>query len=352
MTTPIKPRIDFARSLEAEKEPDLKAARAFEQQNAIFVPQGPEVEPEEEGEGERVVEAALRPKRSLWRRMVKAGLAVMGVSVVAQGIQWAHNAWLQQDWIAMGGCVAGGLIVVAGAGSLIAEWRRLWRLRERAEERDVARELLGSHGMGKGREFCEKLARQAGLDQGHPALQRWHASLHETHNDREIVGLYAQLVQPVLDRQARREIGRSSAESTLMIAVSPLALVDMAFIAWRNLRLVNRIAAIYGIELGYFSRIRLFRLVLLNIAFAGASELVREVGMDWMSQDLAARFSARAAQGIGAGLLTARLGIKTMELCRPLPWIEGDKPRLGDFRRDLIVQLKETLQKKPAPVVK
>ncbi len=347
MNTPIKPRIDFAKPLEAETLPNLKAAQAFEQQNAVFVPEDPDLEPVEEGEGERVVEAALRPKRSLWRKMVKAGLAVLGISVVAQGVQWAHNAWLQQDWIAMGGCVAGGLIVFAGAGSLIAEWRRLYRLRERAEERDVARELLASHGMGKGRAFCEKLARQAGLDQGHPALQRWHASLHETHNDREIVGLYAQLVQPVLDRQARREIGRSSAESTLMIAVSPLALVDMAFIAWRNLRLVNRIAAIYGIELGYFSRIRLFRLVLLNIAFAGASDLVREVGMDWMSQDLAARFSARAAQGIGAGLLTARLGIKTMELCRPLPWIEGDKPRLGDFRRDLIIQLKETLQKGP-----
>ncbi|EPW2013040.1 TIGR01620 family protein, partial [Shigella sonnei] len=104
-----------------------------------------------------------------------------------------------------------------------------------------------------------------------------------------------------------------------MIAVSPLALVDMAFIAWRNLRLINRIATLYGIELGYYSRLRLFKLVLLNIAFAGASELVREVGMDWMSQDLAARLSTRAAQGIGAGLLTARLGIKAMELCRPLP---------------------------------
>lgn len=85
--------------------------------------------------------------------------------------------------------------------------------------------------------------------------------------------------------------------------------------------------------------------MLLNIAFAGASELVREVGMDWMSQDTAARLSARAAQGIGAGLLTARLGIKAMELCRPLPWIADDKPRLGDFRRELIGQLKETLQK-------
>ncbi len=45
------------------------------------------------------------------------------------------------------------------------------------------------------------------------------------------MSLYAQLVQPVLDARARREISRSAAESTLMIAVSPLALVDMAFIA-------------------------------------------------------------------------------------------------------------------------
>ncbi len=156
----------------------------------------------------------------------------------------------------------------------------------------------------KGKPFCEKLAQQAGLDQSHPALQRWYAAIHETQSDREVVSLYAKLVQPVLDAQARREISRSAAESTLMIAVSPLALVDMAFIAWRNLRLINRIATLYGIELGYYSRLRLFRLVLLNIAFAGASELVREVGMDWMSQDLAARLSARAAQGIGAGLLT------------------------------------------------
>ncbi len=81
------------------------------------------------------------------------------------------------------------------------------------------------------------------------------------------------------------------------------------------------------------------------MAFAGASELVREVGMDWMSQDIAARLSARAAQGIGAGLLTARLGIKAMELCRPMPWLEDDKPGLGDFRRELITQLKETLQR-------
>ncbi|MFC3395457.1 YcjF family protein [Brenneria rubrifaciens] len=345
MNEPLKPRMTFDKVSPAEPQPQLRANVALDEQAAEgFAPVSREQEVPEEGVAEEVVSAALRPKRSLWRRMVMAGLTLFGVSAVAQGVQSLHNAWLQQDWIALGGIAAGSLIVMAGVGSLAVEWRRLYRLRERAEERDVARDLLHSHGVGRGREFCEKLARQAGLDNGHPAMQRWQASLHETHNDREVVELYARLVQPVLDRQARREISRSAAESTLMIAVSPLALVDMAFIAWRNLRLINRIAALYGIELGYFSRIRLFRLVLLNIAFAGASELVREIGMDWVSQDLAARLSARAAQGIGAGLLTARLGIKAMELCRPLPWLD-DKPRLGDFRRELIGQVKATLQK-------
>jgi putative membrane protein len=347
MSEPIKPRIDFEQSIKEPEQPVLRAGQAFDGVQAErFLPVSSEAEIEQqEGEAEAVINRALKPHRSLWGKMVRLGAAVFGVSVIAQGVEWVHTAWVQQDWVALGACTAGGLIVVAGVGSLLTEWRRLYRLRQRADERDVARDLLHSHGLGQGRAFCEKLAGQAGLDKSHPALQRWQASLHETQNDREVVELYARLVQPVLDAQARREISNSAAESALMIAVSPLALVDMAFIAWRNLRLVNRIAVLYGIELGYFSRLRLFRLVLLNIAFAGASELVREVGMDWMSQDLAARLSARAAQGIGAGLLTARLGIKTMELCRPLPWLEGDKPKLGDFRSELIGKLKASMTK-------
>ncbi|WP_315710530.1 TIGR01620 family protein [Brenneria uluponensis] len=345
MNEPLKPRITFEQNEPEEPQPTLRANQTFDEQDAQrFTPQDPASELPEDGMAEAVINDVLHPKRSLWRRMVMAGITLFGISALAQGGQSLYHAWLAQDWIALGGIAAGSLIVGAGVGSLVIEWRRLYRLRLRAEERDIARDLLHSHSIGAGRGFCEKLARQAGLDQGHPAMQRWQASLHDTHNDREVVELYARLVQPVLDNHARREISSSAAESALMIAVSPLALVDMAFIAWRNLRLINRIATLYGIELGYFSRLRLFRLVLLNIAFAGASELVREIGMDWMSQDLAARVSARAAQGIGAGLLTARLGIKAMELCRPLPWLD-DKPRLGDFRRELIGRVKAIMHK-------
>lgn len=350
MTDPVKPRLDFAgqdQPLAPPEEPRLRGALTFNaQQDAGFHPLPPE---EDEGRAEQLLVSALRPRRSLWRRMVIAGTGLLLVSGVAQAAMWSVRAWQQQDWLALGTLGAGVLFVLAGAGSLATEWRRLYRLRQRADERELAGELLRSHALGRGREFCLRLAKQAGIDDNHPALRRWHAALVESHSDREVVALYAKLVQPVLDAQARREISRSAAESALMIAVSPLAIVDMGFIAWRNLRLINRIAGLYGIEVGYFSRLKLFRLVLLNIAFAGVSEWVREVGMDWMSQDLTARLSARMAQGMGAGLLTARLGIKAMELCRPLPWIDGDKPRLGDYRREIIGQLRAMAARKPGP---
>ncbi|WP_275074820.1 YcjF family protein [Providencia rettgeri] len=349
MSEPIKQRLDFADDITDVNAEKLRQAHVFDEHEfENFTPVTLEAEQEaQDGEVESLINEALKPKRSFWRKLIGTAAGIFAVSVVAQLGIWIHQSWITQDWTALGTASAGGLIVIAGAGSIVGEWRLLYKLRERAEERDFARELLHSHGMGKGKDFCEKLAKQSALSTQHPAVQRWQGMLHDSHNDREVVELYSQMVQPILDEQARKEISRCSAESAIMIAVSPLAIVDMAFIAWRNIRLINRIAAIYGIELGYYSRIRLFRMVLINIAFAGASELIREVGMDWLSQDITARLSTRAAQGIGAGLLTARLGIKAMELCRPLPWIDN-KPRLADFRHQLIGQLKNVIPNKKA----
>lgn len=152
MSEPLKPRIDFAGPLEADKTEHLRGAQTFEQNQAEnFAPTVIDDPLEDEGQAEAVVEAALHPKRSLWRRMVTAGLGIFGISVVAQGVQSTMHAWQTQDWVALGGYAAGALIIGAGVGSVATEWRRLWRLRQRAEERDEARDLLHSHGTGKGR---------------------------------------------------------------------------------------------------------------------------------------------------------------------------------------------------------
>ncbi|MGC0065312.1 TIGR01620 family protein, partial [Enterobacter asburiae] len=119
MTEPLKPRIDFTGTLEQDPQEAFKTAQTFSGTQADnFSPALIEEPGVEEGPAEAVVEAALRPKRSLWRRMVTAGLALFGVSVVGQGVQWTMNAWQTQDWVALGGCAAGALIVGAGIGSV------------------------------------------------------------------------------------------------------------------------------------------------------------------------------------------------------------------------------------------
>lgn len=86
MSDPLKPRIDFARPLDESSSTPLRPAQTFEAeaQAAFLAVQDEEVAVEEEGAGERAVEAALKPKRSLWRKLVTAGALLFGVSVIAQ----------------------------------------------------------------------------------------------------------------------------------------------------------------------------------------------------------------------------------------------------------------------------
>lgn len=138
-------------------------------------------------------------------------------------------------------------------------------------------------------------------------------------------------------------ISRNAAENAVIVAVSPLAVIDVLLMAARNIVLVNKITKAYGMELGYISRLKLFKMVLKNMVFAGATEIATDVGMDFFSQNLTAKLSLRAAQGIGVGLLTARLGIKAMEFCRPVAFQANERPRISAIRQELLTSVKNTV---------
>ena len=99
----------------------------------------------------------------------------------------------------------------------------------------------------------------------------------------------------------------------------------MLLVAWRNLRMIREIATVYGIAPGLLTQGKLLKQVLQNLAFAGASEVAMDAGSALLGSSLTAGLSARAGQGIGAGLFTARTGLMTIKLCRPLP--EPDRPK-------------------------
>ncbi|WP_426416611.1 DUF697 domain-containing protein [Aestuariirhabdus sp. LZHN29] len=50
-------------------------------------------------------------------------------------------------------------------------------------------------------------------------------------------------------------------------------------------------------------------------------------------------------QGMAAGVLTGRLGLQAMKLCRPLPFIDDEEPAMANIRRQLLTQSGQLFQK-------
>lgn len=317
------------------QEQELTLQRQFQQKDE-FLPQPVQ---EEGGSGLEQDLTKELTKPSGKRRSLLFGLAAFGGLALWQSVDQVYNAWLASDWLALGWAGLLSFVATMGVGALTKEWLKLRTLKKRISQQEQAATLVDMNGIGKGKPFCVSLAKQSGLSTEHPGYDRWLNSLAATHNDTEVLELYDQMVLSHQDKQAKALVGKYSSEAALMVAVSPLATVDMLLVAWRNLKLIEQLSKVYGVELGYWSRIRLLKLVLTNMALAGASEVVADVGMDLLSMDLAGRLSTRAAQGVGVGLLTARLGLKAIALVRPLPWMNNNKPKLSEVRKSLLSQL-------------
>ncbi|MCS3454095.1 YcjF family protein [Aeromonas rivuli] len=290
------------------------------------------------------VEPALtvRPRRR--HRLLAWGLGAVGLLSLGQFVGFLYESFLASPFWGGAWLVASGLVLVGTATVVGREWLRLRKLKRRQDVRSKAEDLLAHQGVGQGQAFCEGLAVKSG-DKGREGYQHWLAQLDESHSDREVLTLYSQLVLTERDKLAQARVAKWSGEAAVLVALSPLAAVDMMLMLWRNLRMIEDIADVYAIELGYWSRIHLIRQVFRNMLYAGATELVTEVGMDLLGAELTAKLSARAAQGVGAGLLTARLGLRTIEACRPLPWCADEKPRLSEMRKGLVRKIAGYLSK-------
>lgn len=286
-------------------------------------------------------EQAVQPKSRWWKRAVIAVVMLFLGAMVAQSVQWLIDTWQANQWVYFAFAVVGCSVVGLGLSALGQEFFRLRKLcRHLALRAESAVEFKDDFNVDKAKELCEKIASSLNIGQQHPAIVQWRKQLNDGLTAREVGELFSKNVLYPIDKKVKKLITRSAVENSVVVAVSPLAVVDMLFLAWRNMRLINRIANIYGIELGYWSRLRLTRMVLVNMVFTGASELVQDIGLDWLSQDITAKLSGRVGQGLGVGLLTARLGIKTMEFCRPLTFTKEDKPSLSHIHRELLTGLK------------
>lgn len=134
-----------------------------------------------------------------------------------------------------------------------------------------------------------------------------------------------------LDAEARLVIEGAARQVATVTALVPLALADVATAAVANLRMIRRIAEIYGGRSGSFGSLKLLRRVFASLVAAGALALTDDMIGSVAGGGVLSKLSRRFGEGVVNGALTARVGVAAMELCRPMPFVALERPAVSSL---------------------
>lgn len=221
------------------------------------------------------------------------------------------------------------VVLVTLLGICIREVAALARLEKMERLHRAAESALAASDLKAARAVT---ARLAGMYRGRDAM-RWHVTrFDERQGDVfDVDALFdlaeGQLLEP-LDAAARIEIEAAARTVATVTAVVPLALADVAAAATSNLRMIRRIAEIYGGRAGTIEAWRLTRAVLTHLVATGAVAVGDDLIGSVAGGSMLSRVSRRFGEGVVNGALTARVGVAAMEVCRPLPFTAARKPQV------------------------
>ena len=147
---------------------------------------------------------------------------------------------------------------------------------------------------------------------------------------RDLVDIAEREIVSPLDARARREVAAAAKRVSLVTAISPRALIDLLFVIAQTIRLIRRIAEIYGGRPGLLGFVRLARSVGAHIAITGGMAVGDSILQQALGHGIAARISARLGEGVLNGMLTTRVGLSAMAVCRPMPYAVDRPPGVRD----------------------
>lgn len=279
------------------------------------------------------------PRRMGWagRTAIAAGGALLSAGLGLAADRLIRDLFAANEWLGWLGLGLLGTFVVALLALAIREIGALRRLRVLDSLRRAAVEASSGKDPATARQVADTLL---GIYGSRPDLARARAAVAD-HIDHlfdapEIVALAERNLMAPLDAQARVLTAASARRVALVTAVSPRALVDIAFVLYESVRLAGAIAALYGARPGLFGFWRLAGSVLAHLAVTGGLVLTDGLVEQLVGQGLAAKLSARLGEGVVNGLMTVRVGIAAMRVVRPLPFETLPQPTVRDFIPDLV----------------
>ncbi len=93
---------------------------------------------------------------------------------------------------------------------------------------------------------------------------------------------------------------------------------------------MRRIAELYSGRPGFFGFLKLAKSVGAHLVVTGGMAVGDSLLQQVVGHGIAAKLSARLGEGVLNGLLTTRVGISAMAVCRPMPFAALKQPGVKD----------------------
>lgn len=226
---------------------------------------------------------------------------------------------------AVTGLVALFVLVLLGLG--LREMAAFARLGKIDSLRRAAEIALTADDLGQARDVVAQLTR---LYRGREDTRWGRDRLAEYAPDQfEAVGLICLAEKEILaslDAIAAKEIEAAARQVATVTALVPLAMADVVAALTANLRMIRRVAEVYGGRSGTFGSWRLARAVMTHLVATGAVAIGDDMIGSIAGGGVLSKLSRRFGEGIVNGALTARVGVAAMEVCRPLPFMQVKRP--------------------------
>ncbi|NNE53924.1 MAG: TIGR01620 family protein [Sulfitobacter sp.] len=270
------------------------------------------------------------------RRTSLLGRLFWGLAVALVGALVSIATWnFITDLMVRAPLVGWGITVLTGAFLLVLlllalrEFAAIGRLSRLDGLRHAAAEALVQDDLKAARSVTDRLV---GLYRGREETRWGRDRLAELRGDQlDAPGLLALAEQELLtplDRAASREVEAAARQVATVTALVPLALADVAAALTANLRMIRRVAEIYGGRSGFFGSWRLTRAVMSHLVATGAVAVGDDLLEPVLGGSILGKLSRRFGEGLVNGALTARVGVAAMEVCRPLPFADGKRPKV------------------------
>jgi putative membrane protein len=325
--------------------PGPRKPRAFTPDDPALSPQSPDLGESISGTEPQAADSGpALPTTRDFQRGVRWGAilvsAMAGLAALSASLAFTHfisTALARNDWIGWTATAIAAIGVLAAVVILVKELVGMVRLARLSGLRKDVLNAVRDKDTKSERELTAKLRE---LLSGRPDLKWGLARLTEHERDVRDAGDLFRLTEREilvpLDGQARAEILRSAKRVSMVTALSPFTWVAMLFVLAENLRMLRKVASLYGGRPGFVGSLRLARLVFTHIVATGGLAMTDDLLGQFLGQDLLGRLSRRLGEGTFNGAMTARIGTAAVEVTRPLPFLDAQPVRVRDLVPELL----------------